>query len=230
MGDNYRVVLKGGTGEIIDKKSKFLGSIFPVDSEETALSILEQTKKEHYTAAHNCYAYVIGKNDEITRCSDDGEPTGTAGKPILDIIRKEEIHNALIIVTRYFGGTLLGTGGLVRAYQNAAKESLHNSQIITKKDGTKLELTTDYNFLGKLQYLIAQNGITILSNEYAQSVMLELLIPNEILEQFKKDILELTAGNIQIIDMGHCSYGYLFDQIHILVAETNGHPKSKSSF
>lgn len=216
MGDNYRVVLKGGTGEIFDKKSKFIGSIFPVESEDAALRILEQTKKEHYTAAHNCYAYVIGNKDEITRCSDDGEPTGTAGKPILDIIHKEEIHNALIIVTRYFGGTLLGTGGLVRAYQNAAKESLQNSQIITKKNGTKLELTTDYNFLGKIQYLIAQNSITILRNEYTQSVILELLIPSETLEQFKEEIMELTAGNIQIIDMGHCAYGYLLNQIHIL--------------
>lgn len=216
MASSYRVVLTGGTGEIIEKKSKFIGSIWPIASEETALSILEQTKKEHYTAAHNCYAYVIGNKDEIQRCSDDGEPAKTAGKPILDIIQKEEIHNALIIVTRYFGGTLLGTGGLVRAYQNAAKESINNSQIIIKRNGIKLELITDYNFLGKLQYLIAQNGITIIRNEYNQSVVLELLIPIETLEQFKKEIMEMTAGNIHITDLGPCDYGYLSDTIHIL--------------
>lgn len=215
MADNFRVVLKGGTGVIIEKKSKFIGSIWPVDSEDTAISILEQTKKEHYTAAHNCYAYVIGPKDEIIRCSDDGEPAKTAGKPILDILQKEEIHNALIIVTRYFGGTLLGTGGLVRAYQNAAKEGIKDSQIITKRVGVKMELTTDYNFLGKLQYLIAQNGITIIRNEYTQSVMLDLLIPSETLDRFNAEIMELTAGNIQITDMGHCDYGYLSDIIHI---------------
>ena len=215
MADCYRVVLKGGTGEIVEKKSKFIGSIWSVDSEDAALSILEHTKKEHYTATHNCYAYVIGKNDEIQRCSDDGEPARTAGKPILDIIQKEEIHNALIIVTRYYGGTLLGTGGLVRAYQNAAKESIKNSQIITKRVGIRLELTADYNFLGKLQYLIAQNGITIIKNEYTQSVILELLIPIETIEQFKKEIQELTAGKIQITEMGQCNYGYYSDIIHI---------------
>lgn len=216
MADNYRIVLKGGTGEIIEKKSKFIGSIWPVDSEEAAISILEQTKKEHYTAAHNCYAYVIGKKHEIQRCSDDGEPAKTAGKPILDIILNEEIHNALIIVTRYFGGTLLGTGGLVRAYQNAAKESIKNGRIIEKKSGVKLELITDYNFLGKLQYLIVQKGIHMIRNEYNQSVILELLIPCETLEQFKKDIMELTAGNIRITDMGQCDYGHISGEIHIL--------------
>jgi uncharacterized YigZ family protein len=215
MTDKYRVVLKGSTGEIIEKKSKFIGSIWAVDSEELAIRILDQTRKEHYTAAHNCYAYVIGKNHEIQRCSDDGEPAKTAGKPILDILIKEELHNALIIVTRYFGGTLLGTGGLVRAYQSAAKESIMNSQIIEKKSGVKLELITDYNYLGKIQYMIAQNGIHIIRNEYAQTVILDLLIPFETLELFKNDLMELTAGNIQITDMGHCDYGHISDSIHI---------------
>lgn len=215
MDDKYRVVLEGGSGEIIEKKSRFIGSVWPVDSEETALHILEQTKKEHYTAAHNCYAYVIGEKDEITRCSDDGEPAKTAGKPILDIIQNEGIHNVLIIVTRYFGGTLLGTGGLVRAYQSAAKEGMKNCQILIKQKGEKLELMTDYSFLGKLQYLIAQRGITVIRDEFTSSVILELMVPLETLENFKKDILELTAGNIKINDLGQCNYGCLSDKIHI---------------
>ncbi|MFV0341568.1 MAG: YigZ family protein [Anaerocolumna sp.] len=209
-------VLKGGTGEISEKKSKFIGSIWPVDCEETALRVIEQTKKEHYSANHNCYAYVIGNKDEIVRCSDDGEPTGTAGKPILDMIQKEGIQNALIIVTRYFGGTLLGTGGLVRAYQNAAKEGIKNSQIITKRSGVKLRLKTDYNFLGKLQYLTCQNKITITQSEYGQLVQLELLIPTESMEKFEKEILELTAGNLELTHLGKCNYGYYLDILHIL--------------
>lgn len=215
MTDCYRVVLEGGTGEIIDKKSRFIGSVWSVESEESALGILEQTKKEHYTAAHNCYAYVIGNKDEIQRCSDDGEPAKTAGRPILDIIQNEGLHNVLIIVTRYFGGTLLGTGGLIRAYQNAAKMGIHNTQIITKKIGSKLELITDYNFLGKLQYMIAQNHIIVVRNEYTQAVVLEIIIPIETLNKFMKDIMELTSGNIQINDLGQCHYGYILDTIHI---------------
>lgn len=215
MTDCYRVVLKGGSGEITDKKSKFIGSVWSVDSEESALRILDQTRKEHYTAAHNCYAYVIGMKDEIQRCSDDGEPAKTAGRPILDMIQNEGLHNVLIIVTRYFGGTLLGTGGLIRAYQSAAKIGIHNSQIIDQKIGKKLELITDYNYLGKLQYMIAQNHISIVRNEYTQAVILEIIIPIENLDQFMKDLLELTSGNIQINDLGQCHYGYILDSIYI---------------
>lgn len=215
MSDNYRVILNSGIGEIIEKKSRFIGSVWPVNSEEEAIGIIEQVRKEHYTARHNCYAYVIGKNNEIQRCSDDGEPAKTAGKPILDIILNESLHNVLIVVTRYFGGTLLGTGGLVRAYQAAAKEGLKNCQIIDKKTGAKLQITANYNYLGKLQYLIAQNNITILSNEYTQSVIYILLVPKESLDSFIKEITDLTAGDIQINNLGQCDYGYLSDSVHI---------------
>lgn len=132
MLSQYKTVYKGGEGEIVEKKSRFIATVVPVHSEEEALKFVEAMKKKYWNATHNCYAYVIGENHELQRYSDDGEPGGTAGKPMLDVLIGEEIHNAAIVVTRYFGGTLLGTGGLVRAYSAAAKQGLASSVIITK--------------------------------------------------------------------------------------------------
>ena len=113
---DIKIVYQGNSAEIIEKKSRFIADIFSVSSEEEALQILEKVKKKYWDARHHCWAYVVGDEQVQERCSDDGEPSGTAGKPILEVIRGNEIHNVLIVVTRYFGGTLLGTGGLVRAY------------------------------------------------------------------------------------------------------------------
>ena len=115
------VVLEGGTDEIIEKKSRFIAQVFPVQTEQEAMQIIEQTKKKYWDARHNCYVYSVGKNREYTRCSDDGEPSGTAGRPMLDVILGEDIYNVAAVVTRYFGGILLGTGGLVRAYSAAGQ-------------------------------------------------------------------------------------------------------------
>ena len=112
---SYKTVYTGGQGEIEEKKSRFIATVRPVDTENEALDFLAAMRKKYWDARHNCFAYTIGRNNELQRCSDDGEPAGTAGRPILDILLKEEVHNCIIVVTRYFGGTLLGTGGLVRA-------------------------------------------------------------------------------------------------------------------
>ena len=117
MTEQYKEIYEGGSDEVVEKKSRFIATVFPVKTEEEAVAIIEETKKKYWDARHNCFAYVIGSKNELQRFSDDGEPSGTAGKPILDVLTGEGVHNALIIVTRYFGGTLLGTGGLVRAYQ-----------------------------------------------------------------------------------------------------------------
>ena len=117
--NGYRVVYEGGEGEIVEKKSRFIATVRPVETEEEAVAFVNEMKKKYWDARHNCYAYVAGKNQELQRCSDDGEPNGTAGRPMLDVLLREEIHDAVVVVTRYFGGTLLGTGGLVRAYQKA---------------------------------------------------------------------------------------------------------------
>ncbi|MDF2952089.1 MAG: hypothetical protein K0S18_1672 [Anaerocolumna sp.] len=126
MLESFKTVYEGGIGEISEKKSRFIATLIPVESEVTAIEFIEQIKKKYKDATHNCYAYVIGQQDEIQRCSDDGEPAKTAGWPMLDVLLKEGLHNTAVVVTRYFGGTLLGTGGLVHAYQAAVKEGLKN--------------------------------------------------------------------------------------------------------
>lgn len=194
MIESFKTVYAGGTTEIIVNKSKFIATVFPVKTEEDAISFIEDTKKKYKDANHNCYAYVIGKNDEIRRCSDDGEPSKTAGVPILDVLLLEKIHNTAIVVTRYFGGVLLGTGGLVRAYQGAAKEGLNSSIIIDKLYGEQLKVVTDYNGIGKLQYIIASLNITTRNTTYTDIVTIELLAPWLIMDQFKKEAMEATSG------------------------------------
>ena len=142
--EQYKTVLEGGTGEIIEKKSRFIATVRPVRNEEEALAFLEEMRKQYWDARHNCYAYSVGRNREYTRCSDDGEPSGTAGRPMLDVILGEDIYNIAVVVTRYFGGVLLGTGGLVRAYSKAVQEGLSESLLIEKKKGISLKITTDY--------------------------------------------------------------------------------------
>ncbi|GAA4291908.1 YigZ family protein [Anaerocolumna aminovalerica] len=214
--DSFRIVYQGGTGEIIEKKSRFIATVVPVNTEEEAITFIEQTKKKYYDANHNCFAYVIGDNNEIQRCSDDGEPVRTAGRPMLDVLLGEGIHNAALVVTRYFGGTLLGTGGLVRAYQGAAKEGLNNSVILEKLNGIKLQITTDYNGIGKLQYITSQMEITTLDTEYTDIVVMTNLVPIELYEQFEKKVVEATNGKAVIINSGNVSYAIMNHSVLIL--------------
>ena len=196
----YKIVYEGGTGEIVEKKSRFIANVFKVESEDEALEIIEQTRKKYWDARHNCFAYIIGENGQTKRCSDDKEPQGTAGKPILVVIEGAGIINILVIVTRYFGGTLLGTGGLVRAYSGATKEGIANSSIITKEQGKKFVVDTDYNGVGKLQYIAANMQITIMDTQYTDKVIMTLIVPLDKCEELKKKIVEATAGKAEIND------------------------------
>ncbi len=144
-----KTVYQGGTGEIEEKKSRFIATVCPVACEEEAIAFFNRIKKEYWDARHNCTAFTIGEKHENTRCSDDGEPSGTAGRPMLDVLLREDIHNTAVVVTRYFGGTLLGTGGLVRAYQKSVQAGLANSVIIERRRGRALTIDTDYTGLGK---------------------------------------------------------------------------------
>ena len=175
----YKTVYQGGVGEIEEKKSRFIASVEPVSSEEEAIAFFNKKKKEYWDARHNCTAFTIGAKHENTRCNDDGEPSGTAGRPMLDVLLREDIHNVAVVVTRYFGGTLLGTGGLVRAYQKSVQEGLANSVIITRQQGAKMMIRTDYTNLGKIQYLLAGAGITILDTEYTDGVCIHTMVPSE---------------------------------------------------
>ena len=166
MLSQYTTVYEGGEGEIIVKKSRFIATVRPVKTEEEAIAFIAEMKKNTGMPRITVLLNVIGERFQIQRMSDDGEPQGTAGKPMLDVIMGEEIHDIAVVVTRYFGGTLLGTGGLVRAYSGAVKEGLANSIIITKYKGYKLEFTTDYTNLGKIQYILGQKKIQTLDTVY----------------------------------------------------------------
>lgn len=191
-------VYKGGQGEITEKKSRFIATVRPVESEDEAVSFINETKKKYWDARHNCSAFVIGKRQELTRCSDDGEPAGTAGRPMLDVLLKENIHNAAVVVTRYFGGVLLGTGGLVRAYQQATKVGLSASEIIEKKDGAILFIRTDYTGIGRLQYVFAQEKITVMDTAYEADVLVKAVIPENDKKRIEKTIIEQTNGTAKL--------------------------------
>ena len=193
----YKTIHQGGEGEIVEKKSRFIATVAPAASEEEALGFIAAMKKKYWDARHNCSAFVIGENNELQRCSDDGEPNQTAGRPMLDVLLGEDIHNTVVVVTRYFGGTLLGTGGLVRAYSKAVSEGLKNSVIITRQNGFRLLLATDYNGIGKIQYLLGQRGLTITGSEYTDKVTIETLVPEDELMPLKEELTEGTNGRIQ---------------------------------
>lgn len=198
MIEEYRTVLEKGESEIVEKKSRFLAAAAHIDTEEEALAFIEEIRKKHYNATHNCYAYVLGENFELQRFSDDGEPGGTAGKPILDVLTGEKIHDTVIVVTRYFGGTLLGTGGLVRAYSGAAKEGLLASTIITRKHAVKLKIGTEYTGLGKIQYILGQNKIHILDTRYTERVSILCLVSTGERSRLEKELTEGTNGQAQL--------------------------------
>ena len=163
-------------------------------------------KKKYWNATHNCFAYVIGERRECVRCSDDGEPSGTAGKPMLDVLLGEELYNTAVVVTRYFGGTLLGTGGLVRAYSKAVQEGLAQSDLIEKQYGNILEIGTDYNGVGKIQYLIGENKIPVLESEYTDKVRFQVLLPMSETEHFQKLLTESTNARASQEIVDSCYY------------------------
>lgn len=194
MKKSYKILYQAGEGEIVEKKSRFIATIRPVESEEEALSFIAEMRKKYWDATHNCTAFVIGENHEQMRCNDDGEPSQTAGRPMLDVLLGEDVHNCCAVVTRYFGGTLLGTGGLVRAYSAAVKEGLRNCQILEKQLARKLTVETDYTGLGKIQYILGEEKISTLDSQYADKVSLTLLVPVDQLDPLMEKLTEGTNG------------------------------------
>lgn len=198
MKKSFKTINQRAEAEIVEKKSRFIANVLPVSSEEEALNFIAGIKKQHYNARHNCFAYVISKDIPIIRFSDDGEPSGTAGKPILDVLLGEEIENAVIVVTRYFGGTLLGTGGLVRAYGKAAKEGILAAKIVEMDTYIKIFISVDYSLIGKIQYEITNNGHILIDTDYTDLVKFSVYIKSEFVEQFVKNIINLTNNVAKI--------------------------------
>ncbi len=197
--NEYKTIIEAGTGEIVEKKSHFIGYVRHTESEEEALAFINEIRKKHYDARHNCFAYCVDGEQQTQRFSDDGEPGGTAGKPILEVIKGNELCDVCIVVTRYFGGTLLGTGGLVRAYTDAAKACIGNTQVLAKRRMIPMKLHTNYTDFGKIQYLLASEEIPILDSEYGEDVCVHVEIFVDDADKVKKKLIEVTAARI-IID------------------------------
>ncbi|MCD7954965.1 MAG: YigZ family protein [Lachnospiraceae bacterium] len=204
-----KIIYKGGEAEITEKKSRFIASVRSVADEEEALDFIASMKKRYWDARHNCSAYVIGERQQLQRCSDDGEPQGTAGRPMLEVLLGADVHNAVVVVTRYFGGVLLGTGGLVRAYSKSVQEGLKNCTILDKKEGVSLTIGTDYTGIGKIQYILGQRGCPILDSEYTDVVRIRALIPKEEITRVKEAVIEATAGRARFPSEEPVSYAML---------------------
>ncbi len=207
MTESSRIVYRGGTGEITEKKSRFIADIRPVSTEEEALAFIEEIRKKYWDARHHCYAYILGERGQQSRCSDDGEPSQTAGRPMLDVLTGEGLTDVCAVVTRYFGGTLLGTGGLVRAYSGAVKEGLSQCVLMEKRPGRELAVTAGYGDVGKVQYLAAQAGIEILDTVYEADVRFSFLVSLEEEGGFVKKLTEGTAGRAKIQPGDQVFYG-----------------------
>ncbi len=203
---NIRIIIEAGTGEYIEKKSRFLATVRSVENEAEAVAFINEMKKKYWDARHNCMAYVLGEKKEVMRFSDDGEPSGTAGKPILDVILGSNVINVAIVVTRYFGGILLGTGGLVRAYQKASIEALESSITAEKAFGIKCRIITDYNGLGKLQYIAAQEGVELTEVQYSDVVTIDMVCEANQFDAFKNKATEATAAKAVFNDMENVSF------------------------
>lgn len=191
---DYRTVRAFGTDEFVERRSRFIGYASPVSSEEEALAFIAEIKEKHKDASHNVSAFVL-KNG-VKRYSDDGEPKGTAGVPVLEVVEKESLVNVAVVVTRYFGGTLLGAGGLVRAYSHGAKLGLDAAEIVTMTPCRELSLVLGYDLYGKITYLLPQFQVKVLDADFGAAVRLRLLIQESLFSRFDAQLREMTAATV----------------------------------
>lgn len=192
---SYKTVKKEASDEFCEKRSRFIGYVRPVTTVDGANKFISEIKQKHWDAKHNVYAYVLRERN-LKKYSDDGEPQGTAGVPVLDVIEKSGVSDVCVVVTRYFGGILLGGGGLVRAYSHAAKIALDAGEVVTMELSSVLSVSTDYNFYGRLTPLIAENGGTVESTEFSDKVGVSFCISCEKEEYIKSKIFDLSNGKV----------------------------------
>ena len=187
-----KIILKGASAEITEKKSRFIASVKSVRTQEEADDFILRTKKNYWDARHNCSAMILGERGEISRCSDDGEPSGTAGRPMLSVLTGEELTNVCVVVTRYFGGVLLGTGGLVRAYSGAVQEAISRCVIGQRTEGIRLRIRSSYNDAGKIRYILEQKHLPITDIAYTDMVETETLVELNAVNSLKSAVTEKT--------------------------------------
>ena len=198
MLERYKTVRSAGAKEIVIRKSRFIGQVMPVETEEEAAAFIEDIKKRHWNATHNCSAYMIGERDEIQKQSDDGEPSGTAGKPILEVIRNQGLKNVAIVVTRYFGGIMLGAGGLIRAYTDGAVAAIEAGEPITRVLHREIFVKLDYTWLGKVENELRNRNIRMGETAFTDQVILTCLPVEGDKENFKAWMVDLTQGQSEI--------------------------------
>ena len=198
--EEYLVPTDFGEDEFYEKKSHFIGRLWPVETEEAALEKIQQMKKQHYDATHNCWAYII--KDGAIRFSDDGEPGGTAGMPMLQVLQREGLHNCVCVVTRYFGGILLGAGGLVRAYTKGAKIAVDAAGKSMKRVWSVLYVPCPYTFYERVKLEVAAWGGIIRSTEFGAEVELEILVPEAQAEPFLAKLIDMSAANVEGMETG----------------------------
>lgn len=198
MKEAYFTIYQNGEHQIEIKKSKFICHLFRIESEEQAKEYIAKIKKEHYKANHNCSAYMLGENFEIQRSTDDGEPSGTAGVPMLEVLKKNQLQNTLAIVTRYFGGIKLGAGGLIRAYSTSVSEALKEIGIVQGKLQQLLDITIDYHQLGKLQNYLENEQISIQEINYLEQITVKIAIDINQCESFQNALIDLFNNQLSI--------------------------------
>lgn len=196
MENNLITIAKNGSHELDIKKSRFIADIFRIQTEEDALQFIQEIKFHHHKANHHCFAYLLGKDDHIQRASDDGEPSGTAGVPILEVLQKNHVHNVLIVVTRYFGGIKLGAGGLIRAYSNSASQVLTEIGLVELVSQTNLKLTVTYAQHDSLIHWLAANHYEVLDSQFGEYVAIQVPVAESEVESFKTALINLFSGKI----------------------------------
>ena len=196
----YNTIAAYSTGEYTEKKSRFIADAYPARTPDEAASYLAMTQKKYPDARHHCYAYVLGTRSETSKMSDNGEPSGTAGKPILEVIHGAGLTDIIIIVTRYFGGTLLGTGGLVRAYTKAAQEAISHATVTRMVYGKTMTIAFSYDLVNTIQYYLDKNGIAFSNPVYASDVSYDITVPSGDTERITQGLIEKTDGNIVILE------------------------------
>lgn len=201
MKQVYRTISKRAEAEFVEKRSRFIATAMPVETEAEAVALIEELRRKNWDATHNVYAYII-ENNNIMRYSDDGEPSGTAGMPALDILKKEELTNLVVVVTRYFGGILLGTGGLVHAYSKSAKLGVEAAEPVTMALCRETKLRCEYTMLGKIQSELRSRGLVCGEPTYSDTVEIPVNVPVEDFERFKADFIDLTNAAISFTDGG----------------------------
>lgn len=196
MKDEYKTIHSYGEGEILINKSRFIGYCKPVETEEAAIEFIDEIKEKHKDATHNVFAYVIGENSNVQRYNDDGEPSGTAGVPILEVLKKEELRNTVLVVTRYYGGIKLGAGGLIRAYIKGAKVGLESSKIVTKQLHNRIKFRLEYTLYGKVENELLAKDYVVEDITYDEAVNIVVLCKKDESEELIDMIKNLTSANM----------------------------------